>query len=50
MYLKRTPREMAVTKAGDPCNPVDGFLLYGHWFHMYKYNNNETKKKILWWS
>ena len=30
MYLKRIPRGLAVKEAGDPCNPVDGFFLYGH--------------------
>ena len=45
MYMKRTPRGLAVTEAGDPCNPVDGFFLYGHLFHMYKAVT--MKKKII---
>ena len=47
MYLKRTSRGLAVTAAGDSCNPVDEFFLYGHLFHMYKDSDNETKKKLL---
>ena len=30
MYLKRIPRGLAITEAGDPFNPVDGLFLYGH--------------------
>ena len=26
MYVKRIPRELAVTTTEDPCNLVDGFL------------------------
>ena len=25
--MKRIPRELAVTAADDPCNPVDGFFF-----------------------
>ena len=32
MYVKRIPRELAVTTADDPCNPVDGFFFI--WMSM----------------
>ena len=27
MYVKKIPRELAVTVVDDPCNPVDGFFF-----------------------
>ena len=33
--MKRIPRELAVTVAKDPCNPVDGFLFI--WTSMTKF-------------
>ena len=42
MYLKGIPRGLAVTEAGDPCNPVDG--LFFIWtlmsFGILMYNND----------
>jgi len=33
--VKRIPRELAVTAADDPCNPVDGFFFI--WTSMTKF-------------
>ena len=45
MYVKRIPRELAVTAADDPCNPVDGFLFI--WTSMtefgYRYKGSMEK-------
>ena len=35
MYVKRIPRELAVTTVDDPCNPVDGFFFI--WTSMTKF-------------
>ena len=47
MYVKRIPRELAVTAAEGPCNPIDGFFFI--WTSMIevgcKYKRSMTKYK-----
>ena len=47
MYVKRIPRELAVTMADDPCNLVDGFFFI--WTSMVefgcKYKRSMAKDK-----
>ena len=47
--MKRIPRELAVTAADDPCNPVDGFFFI--WTSMTefgcRYKRSMTSRRAI---